>query len=176
MKHSLRFAKTFSTKIIPKGWVKFNGNPATKVITKDCTDITDFIENIKQELPRQLSSVDSNEITLHMSETSDPLSPGVSIAKALKNVIFKLTLELCRNTSVCKSSSSGSTFSWFIKNYFYSGYWWRMSSYWQFYRSCCWKRWSLETNLWRQRFCSLSLDQSQETHYNVQTADWWWKV
>jgi hypothetical protein len=123
MNHSLRFAKTFSTRIIPKGWVKFNGNPATKVITKDCTDITDFIKNIKQELAPDLDSVSSSRVTLHTSETSTPLSPGVSIAKALKNVIFKLMLELCRNSTLCQSSSAGSAFfSYFIKVYLYSGY------------------------------------------------------
>ena len=95
MNQTLRFAKTFSTKIIPKGWVKFNGNPAIRVTTTDCDYITDFIKNIKRELPRQLSSFDCNEITLHNSETSTQLSPGVSISEALKNVIFQLTLELC---------------------------------------------------------------------------------
>ena len=92
--HHLRFAKTFSTRIIPKGWVKFNGNPATKVTATDCTDITDFIKNIKQELAPDLDSVSSSRVTLHTSETSTPLSPGVYIAEALKNV-FQLTLELC---------------------------------------------------------------------------------
>jgi hypothetical protein len=125
MNHSLRFAKTFSTRIIPKGWVKFNGNPATKVTTNDCMDITDFIKNIKQELPRQLLSFDSNEITLHVSEKSDPLSPGVSIAEALKNVIFYyLTLlELCGNSTICKSYSAGSHLvSCFFKDDIYPGY------------------------------------------------------
>jgi hypothetical protein len=83
-------------------------------------DITDFIKNIKQELPRQLSMFDSNEITLHLSEILPPLSPGVTIAEALKNVIFKLMLELCRNSTLCKSSSA--EFSYFVKDYIYSGY------------------------------------------------------
>jgi len=95
MNHSLRFAKTFSTRIIPKGWVKFNGNPATQVYTRECVDIDDFIKNIKQELAPKLNNIPTDEITLHTSETSDPLSPGFSIAKALKNVIFQPTLELC---------------------------------------------------------------------------------
>jgi hypothetical protein len=106
----LRQLKTFSTRIVPKGWVKFNGKPAIRVTTKDCNYATDFIKNIKQELSRQLESFDSNEITLHTSETSDALSPGVSIAEALKHVIFQLTLELSCDTSVCKSSSTGSAF------------------------------------------------------------------
>jgi hypothetical protein len=123
MNHSLRFAKTFSSKIIPKGWVKFNGNPAIRVTTKDCDYATDFIKNIKQELPRQLSMFDSNEITVHLSEILPPISPGVTIQEALKNVIFKLMLELCRNSTLCQSSSAGSAFfSYFIKGYIYSGY------------------------------------------------------
>jgi hypothetical protein len=95
MNHSLQFAKTLSTRIIPKGWVKFNGNPAIKVITKDCTDISDFIKNIKQEFSPKFDNIPTDEITLHSSDTSDALSPRVTIAEALKNVVFKLTLELC---------------------------------------------------------------------------------
>ena len=94
MSPALRFSRSVSTKIIPKGWVKFNGNPATNVPTKGCTNIDDFIKNIKQELPNRLSSFDPNEITLHISETSAPLSPGFSIAEALKNVL-SINLELC---------------------------------------------------------------------------------
>ena len=110
MNQTLRFAKTFSTKVIPKGWVKFNGNPAIRVTTTDCDYITDFIENIKQKLAPKFDNIPSDEITLHNSETSIPLSPGVSIAEALKNVIFQLTLELCGNSTICQSSSTGSAF------------------------------------------------------------------
>ena len=78
------------TKIIPKGWVKFNGNPAIRVTTKDCDYITDFIKNIKLELTPDLDSVSLSRITVHSQEESKALSPGVSIAEALKNVIFKL--------------------------------------------------------------------------------------
>jgi hypothetical protein len=121
MNHSLRFAKTFSTKIIPKGWVKFNGNPAIRVTIKDCDYATDFIKNIKQELAPKFNNTPTDEITLHISEKSSPLSPGVSIAEALKNVIFRLILKLCRNATLCQSSSAGSAFlSYFVKDYLYS--------------------------------------------------------
>jgi len=40
--HSLRFVKTFSTRIIAKGWVKFNGNPAIIVTTTDCDYASDL--------------------------------------------------------------------------------------------------------------------------------------
>ena len=74
--------RSYSTKIIPKGWVKFNGNPATKVTTKDCADITDFVENIKQKLAPKFNNIPTDEITLYMPKESTPLSPGVSIAEA----------------------------------------------------------------------------------------------
>jgi hypothetical protein len=45
MNHSLRFVKTFSTRIIAKGWVKFNGNPAIIVTTTDCDYASDLIKN-----------------------------------------------------------------------------------------------------------------------------------
>ena len=61
------------------------------VTTKDCEYIADIIKNIKQELTPDLDSVSSSRIVVHLSETSTPLSPGVSIAEALKNVIFQLT-------------------------------------------------------------------------------------
>ena len=94
MSPALRFSRSVSTKIIPKGWVKCNGNLPTNVPTKDCTNIADFIKNIKQELAPKFNNIPTDEITLHISETSTPLSPGLSIAEALKNVL-SINLELC---------------------------------------------------------------------------------
>lgn len=83
--------RTVSTKLIPKGWVKFNGNPAVRVTTKDCEYMADFIKDVKQELAPDLDSVSSLRIVVHLSKTSSSLSPGASIADALKNVRFQLT-------------------------------------------------------------------------------------
>ncbi|KAI8896917.1 hypothetical protein BC833DRAFT_658974 [Globomyces pollinis-pini] len=81
MNPSVRIVKAFSTKTIPKIWVKFNENQATQVTTKNCTDVTDFIKNIKKEL----HCLSSFEITLHVTDKSDAISPKVPIAEAFKN-------------------------------------------------------------------------------------------
>jgi hypothetical protein len=79
MNSFLRLSR-YSTNAFPKGWVKLNGNPATKVPTTNCADITDFIKNIKQELPRQLSSFDANEIlTTNLRVVFLPYSPNRKI-------------------------------------------------------------------------------------------------
>ena len=53
--------------------------------------MADFIKDVKQELAPDLDSVSSLRIVVHLSKTSSSLSPGASIADALKNVRFQLT-------------------------------------------------------------------------------------
>jgi hypothetical protein len=63
---------------VMKLWVKRNGNPSIKVPVKDCTDLDDFADKVKEKLNTNA------QVALFTSLDKEPLRPGLNIAYLLK--------------------------------------------------------------------------------------------
>jgi hypothetical protein len=72
-----------------KLWVLLNSNDSAvvnhpvKVSTNDCEDVDDFIDAIKKKLSPDLDAVAVNRITLHITEYSPALRPGLALSTIL---------------------------------------------------------------------------------------------
>ena len=65
---------------LAKLWVKPNGGQAIQVSTSGCVNVNDLTKLIKKELPNQLFTFDSNQITLHYTLEDPALEPDFQIA------------------------------------------------------------------------------------------------
>jgi hypothetical protein len=66
-----------------KLWVKHNGSPSFKVPIKDCTDLDDFAENVKQKLKTNC------QVALYSSLDKEPIKPWLTIKELLKTDLKK---------------------------------------------------------------------------------------
>ena len=63
-------------------------NQAVLVSTQDCRFVTHFIKAIKKELSNKLGHVDSDNITLHLTEAADALRPGLALNSVVSQTGF----------------------------------------------------------------------------------------
>ena len=82
-----------------KLWVRLKYSAAvnrpTQVLTKDCDNVDDFIEAIKKKLSNKLGHVDSDNITLHLTEDADALEPDDTLpAQNTKQTALFVTVPL----------------------------------------------------------------------------------
>jgi hypothetical protein len=61
-------------------WIKHNGNLPVKVSTSGCTDISDFVKEIKKELSPKLNSYSRDQITIHKTLTDAALEPDLLLS------------------------------------------------------------------------------------------------
>jgi hypothetical protein len=62
-----------------KLWVKFKSNKATKVSTKGCEDVDDFLKACKKELSSKLGTYDVDDLSLSTTDGGAALRPGTSL-------------------------------------------------------------------------------------------------
>ena len=58
-------------------WVKYKSFSVVKVSTANCYDVCDFIKAVKKELHNKLGSIDSDQISLSLTDGGAPLRPGL---------------------------------------------------------------------------------------------------